>query len=67
MEAINLDLFYNFRSHRARSCWDNVELILAEKFPDREAAEATAVKYVRTALSDSDSRGSVREIRIWAR
>lgn len=69
METVNLELFYDFRSHRARACWNGEELVLPEPFADRGAAEAAAVRHVRTVLLQDRERsdGLFPKIRIWQR
>lgn len=68
MDTVNLELFYDFRSHRARVLWNDKEAVLPEPFRDREAAEAAAVRHVRAVLSLDDRRGAlVPKIRIWLR
>ena len=42
METINVELYFDLRSHRARVTWGREDRILRDTFPNREAAEAAA-------------------------
>lgn len=64
---IDVELFYDLRSHRARACWDEEDRVLPDSFATREAAEAAARKLVADSLISEGNGAAMRAIRVWLR
>lgn len=67
METLNIDVFFDFRSHRARACWNSQETVLPGEYRDHEAARRAALKLVRKSLGPDGKPIGNPEIRVWLR
>jgi hypothetical protein len=67
METINVELYFDLRSHRARVTWGREDRILRDTFPNREAAEAAALAMIRKTLSSNIETRTSPEICVWSR
>lgn len=64
--SIDLELYYDVRSHRARICWENEDHLLPDSFANRDAAEVAARKFVAQSmmLTGNDAAPAIR---VWWR
>lgn len=67
METLDIDVFFDFRSHRARACCKTQERVLPGEYRDHEAAKRAAVKLVKKSLLRDGKRVANPEIRVWLR
>ena len=67
MGTINIDLYFDLRSHRVRVTWGCEDRILSGTFLNREAAEVAVLAMNRKTLSKNIETRTYPEISVWPR